>query len=67
MVIRTKEPYLGKKKIWIKFVDGEKEVEKHFIVNFHGFQRGEFVYEVDDSFPKEVIKLIFGYSVVVLK
>jgi hypothetical protein len=63
VIIRTKSPYLGKKKIWMKFISGEKEFEKYFDVEFQGFQRGEFIYKVDNSFPREMIKLIFGYDV----
>jgi hypothetical protein len=30
-------------------------------------QKGNFSYEVDDDFPEEMVKLIFGYGAVVVK
>jgi len=67
MIIRTKTPYSGKGKIWMKFVVGEREFERFFKVTFQGMQKGNFSYEVDDDFPEEMVKLIFGYGAVVVK
>ena len=67
MIIRTKTPYSGKGKIWMKFVVGEREFERFFKVTFQGMQKGNFSYEVDDDFPEEMVKLIFGYEAVVVK
>jgi hypothetical protein len=67
MIIQTKTPYSGKGKIWMKFVVGEREFERFFKVTFQGMQKGNFSYEVDDDFPEEMVKLIFGYGAVVVK
>jgi len=67
MVIRTKTPYSGKGKIWMKFVTEEGEFERFFRVSFQGMQKGNFFYEVEDDFPKEMVKLIFGFDSVIVK
>jgi hypothetical protein len=67
MIIQTKAPYSGKGKIWMKFVIGKREFERFFKVIFRGMQKGNFSYEVDDDFPEEMVKLIFGYEAVVVK
>ena len=67
MLIRTKTPYSGKGKIWMKFVVGEREFERFFKVAFQGMQKDNFFHEVDNDFPKEMVKLIFGYGAVVVK
>ena len=67
MIIRTKTPYSGKGKIWMRFIIGEREFEKFFKVTFQGLQGGEFSYEADDDFPKEMVRLIFGYGAMMEK
>ena len=67
MIIQTKAPYSGKGKIWMKFVVGEREFERFFKVAFQGMQKDNFFHEVDNDFPKEMVKLIFGYGAVVVK
>jgi hypothetical protein len=67
MTIQTKTPYSGKGKIWMKFVVGEREFERFFKVIFRGMQKGDFSYEVDDDFPKEMVNIIFGYEAVILQ
>jgi len=67
MIIRTKTPYSGKGKIWMKFVVGEKERERFFNVTFRGMEGGEFLYEIDDDFPQKLLKVIFGYGTKVVK
>jgi hypothetical protein len=67
MIIRTKTPYSGKGKIWMKFVEGKKGWERFFNVTFQGMEGGEFLYEIDDDFPKKVLKLIFGYETKIVK
>ena len=54
MIIRTKTPYSGKGKIWMKFVIGEREFERFFKVAFQGMQKDNFFHEVDNDFPKEM-------------
>ena len=66
MLIRTKTPYSGKGKIWMKFVIGEREFERFFKVAFQGMQKDNFFHEVDNDFPKEMIDIISGYESVVL-
>jgi hypothetical protein len=67
MIIRTKTPYSGKGKIWIKFIIGEREFERFFKVIFRGMQKGNFSYEVDDDFPEEMVRLVFGYGAMIGK
>ncbi|TCK02484.1 hypothetical protein [Phorcysia thermohydrogeniphila] len=67
MIIQTKDPYSGKGKIWLKFVIGEEEFERFFKVTFQGIQKGKFFYEVEDGFPKEMVKLIFGLDAVIVR
>ena len=62
MVIGTKTFFSGKRKIWMKFVSNKGVEERTFNVSFIGIQNGEFFYEVDNSFPEEMIKLIFGHK-----
>jgi len=62
MVIGTKTFFSGKRKIWMKFVSNKEVEERTFNVSFIGIQNGEFFYEVDNSFPEEMIKLIFGHK-----
>jgi len=67
MIIRTKTPYSGKGKIWMKFVVGEKERERFFNVTFRGMEERKFLYEIDDDFPEELLKVIFGYETKIVK
>jgi len=67
MIIRTKTPYSGKGKIWMKFVEGEKERERFFNVTFQGMEGKKFLYEVDDDFPEELLEVIFGYETKIAK
>jgi len=67
MVIQTKTPYSSKGKIWMKFVTGDEEFERFFKVTFQGIQKGNFFYEVEGGFPKEMVKLIFGLGAVVVR
>ncbi len=67
MIIRTKTPYSGKGKIWMRFVVGEKEWERFFNVTFRGMEGGEFLYEIDNDFPERLLKVIFGYETKVVK
>ena len=62
MIIKTKIPFSGKRKVWMKFISDKRTEERIFNVSFIGVQKGEFFYEVDNSFPKEIIKLIFGHN-----
>ena len=67
MIIRTKTPYSGKGKIWMKFVVGEKERERFFNVTFRGMEERKFLYEIDDDFPEGLLKVIFGYETKIVK
>jgi len=67
MIIRTKTPYSGKGKIWMKFVVGEKERERFFNVTFRGMEERKFLYEIDDDFPEELLEVIFGYETKIVK
>jgi len=64
----TANPYLGKGKVWMKFIDENgNEMEKYFNVRIQKVSgHYEFTYQVDDDFPPEMLKLIFGYGAVVL-
>ena len=68
MIVKTRSPYSGKGKIWMKFKIGNTEFEKWFEVKLTGVQRGDvFFYEVEDSFPKEMLKLIFGTEASIIR
>jgi len=61
MIIKTRSPYLGKGKIWMKFKIEDLEFEEYFEIKLIGVQKNNaFFYEVEDDFPKEMLKLIFG-------
>ena len=51
----------------MKFVIGKREFERFFKVIFRGIQKGNFSYEVDDDFPEEMVRLIFGYGTMIGK
>ncbi|WP_297446497.1 hypothetical protein [Desulfurobacterium sp.] len=62
MIIKTRTPYLGKKKIWMRFVTSTGDYEKFYEIRFHNIEKGAFLYEIGDDFPKDLIELIFGYG-----
>ena len=67
MLIRTKTPYSGKGSIWLKFAIGDKEFERSFKVTFLGRHKGRFFYEIEDGFPEEMVRLVFGIDAVIVK
>jgi hypothetical protein len=67
MLIETKTPLSGKGKIWLKFVFGNESFERYFKVELQRVYRNRFVYEVENGFPKELVKLIFGHDAVIVE
>ena len=70
MVIKTRGFTLRKGKIKLTFVSGKEVTERSFEVKLQGaINRNPpaLFYEVEDQFPKELIKLFFGVDAVVLK
>ncbi|OMH40007.1 hypothetical protein [Desulfurobacterium indicum] len=62
MIIKTRTPYLGKRKIWVRFVTSFGDFEKFYEVKTHSVGERTFLYEIDDDFPECLIELIFGYG-----
>ncbi|WP_456341507.1 hypothetical protein [Thermovibrio sp.] len=67
MLIETETPLSGKGKIWLKFVFGNESFERYFKVELQRARKNKFVYEVENSFPEEMVKLIFGHDAVIVE
>ena len=67
MLVKSETYFSNKRKIWMKFIIGEKEFERFFNVVLQSVRVRTFFYEVDDDFPKEMINIIFGYEAAVMK
>ena len=67
MLVKSETYFSNKRKIWMKFIFEGKEFERFFNVVLQSVRVRTFFYEVDDDFPEEMLKLIFGYGAVVVK
>lgn len=71
MLISTKSFSSSKKVIRLMFVEitengQKKQEEKVFTAVLHNVGKEYFTYRLEDSFPKEMLKVIFGHSCRVL-
>ena len=67
MIIRTPSFQSIRKEIKLKFVTDKGEYEKSYKISFQGMQGKNFYYEVEDGFPREMVRLLFGADAVVVK
>jgi len=67
MVVRTPSFQSIRKEIKLKFVTESGEFEREFKVSFQGIQGKNFYYEVENGFPKEMVKLLFGVDAEIVK
>ncbi len=67
MIIRTPSFQSIRKEINLKFVTDNGEFERSFKISFQGIQGKNFHYEVENGFPREMIRLIFGAEATIVK
>ncbi len=67
MIIRTPSFQSIRKEIKLKFVTDKDEYEKSYKISFQGMQGKNFYYEVEDGFPREMVRLLFGADAVIVK
>ena len=67
MIVRTPSFQSIRKEINLNFVTNNGEFERSFKISFQGIQGKNFYYEVEDGFPREMIRLMFGAEATIVK